>query len=831
MIKSLFLSIFIIIFGFIANINAQNSSKKSYPSYIDLTAKPGSQRNIGELNLLAPMAQDSKNITFINLRGQTDNNDSSEVNLGMGKRSIADSFFGNDEMVYGYYGFLDARNSENDNKFYQVTLGYEFLSDYFDFRNNFYAPINQEESIRLQNQTLVNENNTIMMQFQNKEKALYGSDIEVGTNLPWLIPFNKGLRNQFRVYGGAYYFTNDGVKSIAGPRVRAELRLYEADRLPFLPTGSSITISGEYQEDNIRGNQKFSALRLSVPLQKVSRKNLLSGARLRMIDPVVRDIDIVNSNVTTKEQAILPSGQNLSAIATASDSSSLYNATTNGRDNSIVILNNDISTSLTNTVQSGQLVANPGDVVRIVTPSGIAMNFVIPGAVSAKTITSTMPGQNPIALESGGSDFAISQNINTVGMDFAGNNINSPLRIQFSARTVDELLGGVSSGTVLATASSSDGTAITIDELLTDFTVNAAAVGNPAGCSNAAQDQCLEVVNGQMRVKNGVEFTQAPNFIMARIVAGQSTKFVQINMVDENSQSVVDAKAALLPNEEFHEGVRLLYGADFAANDNAKINYVKHIISNLLHHDNVNNSGLIKANLQQSGATLTLFDNNAAKDSDNGNLLLATIGESAQDLQADETFPSSFTIEKHGRGDVNGNTNSNRDAALEEITHLIHNNGITLAYPEKQVRLDQITQAKIAGNISSFRDLHGDADGDNQPNGIDDEDITGGSDLPRSDVDDELLSGAIEAYLNHTAGESAFYLDGRTLDNGASAGIFHATANGGASNGIVSADDLTPADNGENSHIHLRDRHANTYELVEEIFGPRDDLLTRLQNP
>lgn len=57
--------------------NSANSKEGSnkYPGYIDVTAKPGSQRSIGELNLLAPLYQDPGSITFINLRGQTDNND------------------------------------------------------------------------------------------------------------------------------------------------------------------------------------------------------------------------------------------------------------------------------------------------------------------------------------------------------------------------------------------------------------------------------------------------------------------------------------------------------------------------------------------------------------------------------------------------------------------------------------------------------------------------------------------------------------------------------------------------------------------------------------
>lgn len=218
---------------------------------------------------------------------------------------------------------------------------------------------------------------------------------------------------------------------------------------------------------------------------------------------------------------------------------------------------------------------------------------------------------------------------------------------------------------------------------------------------------------------------------------------------------------------------------------------------------------------------LLLFNTYAQRETLEGELISTIIP--GQELWADEVFTGSFAVGKHGRN-AEG---AARDAALEEITHLIHNQGISFVYPDKQARLDAVTQNAI-GTTSSWVDLRTEGEG-NVPDGIDDAVINGGNDLPRPDVDDELLSGAVESYLNHTAGESAFYLDGRTLDNTAGEGIFHATANGVVSNDIVSSDALTSANNDENSHIHLRNHHAATYELVEEIFGPRDDLLTRLQ--
>ena len=581
------------------------------------------------------------------------------------------------------------------------------------------------------------------------------------------------------------------------------MRLYEFDKLSFMPTGSSLTVSGEYQTDNVRGDQKYSGLRLSIPLQKVKSSQRLRGAKLRMVDPVVRDVDIVNGNVTTSEQAILPSGQNLSAINEASDAVSLYQATTQGSDNSLVVVKNDISTSLGNSIKSGQMVSVPGQVIQISTPSGISMNYVVPGVVSTKTITSLMPGQAPLEIENNAQNTSINSNINTVITDFAGNSRNNIPTFGISVKSAGDL-STIAAGTVLATIDVADSTTYaSTGEVLSDGVVDDGHEECVAGELTAA---CFEVVGGNFKLKSGIVFTTAPTFISAGVSLTNSgstfSKAFFASNIDSTSVRYTNAIAALLPNEETFKGIRLLYGSDYAANSNAKINYVKHIISNLLKHDDENNAGAIQAKLLENGATMTLFNDLNDLGSDNGLVILALTGNT-QDLQADEVFTGSFAADRHGRNALG----TARDASLEEITHIIHNYGITDALTAKQVTLDAITVTNLAAGHSVWADFDND--------GL--EGLLGniqGNDLPRADVDDELFAGAVESYLNFSAGGGADYLDNTN--------IFQADVN-------LTENTADPVGVNDNSHTDLQTHHSDAFNLVNEIFGPREDLLNRMR--
>lgn len=116
-------------------IAAQEIASPKWGSHIDLEAKPGTKRSLGEIDLFAPIAQDAQTLYFANLRGRFDNNSSREGNLGLGVRRMLPSGWN-----LGAYGYLDRRRSDNGNYYNQTTLGAELLGQDWDLRANAYFP-------------------------------------------------------------------------------------------------------------------------------------------------------------------------------------------------------------------------------------------------------------------------------------------------------------------------------------------------------------------------------------------------------------------------------------------------------------------------------------------------------------------------------------------------------------------------------------------------------------------------------------------------------------------------------------------------------------------
>ena len=159
--------------------------------------------------------QNPDQILFLDFRGQADDKETQEFNLGIGFREIVDTqLFG--ETILGSYAFFDARRSKNDNLFYQATVGFESLSEKMDLRGNFYIPINEEKQIDIKDIKLVNSDTGVRVSYTDTEKALYGVDAEVGTG------FSLNERTSLRLYTGMYHFENSKVDNITGARVRSE---------------------------------------------------------------------------------------------------------------------------------------------------------------------------------------------------------------------------------------------------------------------------------------------------------------------------------------------------------------------------------------------------------------------------------------------------------------------------------------------------------------------------------------------------------------------------------------------------------------------------------
>ena len=273
------------------------SSTGKWTGYLEFLGKPGTERSLGQPDLFLPLLQDVNDMTFFNLRGQLqfDNTDVHEYNIGLGHRHMFQ------EWILGGYGYFDHRNTPFNNVYNQFTGGLEALSVDWDFRVNGYLPENKTETItRNANVGVIQPGDQINVKIDGivQEKALPGLDGEVGYLLP--IPWKAytAVFDETRVYAGGYHFLGEGqFESVTGTRGRVEWRAYD---LPALGPGSRFMMGVEAQWDEPRGSQAFGLASLRIPFDVFSDKSTrkaLTGLDRRMLQPVIRDVDIVTSEV------------------------------------------------------------------------------------------------------------------------------------------------------------------------------------------------------------------------------------------------------------------------------------------------------------------------------------------------------------------------------------------------------------------------------------------------------------------------------------------------------------------------------------------------------
>lgn len=333
-------------------------------AHIDLEAKPGNRRKLGEIDIFAPLAQDAQTLYFANVRGRFDNHSSREGNLGLGVRRMLPSGWN-----LGAYGYLDRRRSDTGNYFNQTTLGAELLGQDWDLRANAYLPFGSKArsmgSTGGGASTASIVGSTVQITTPGstawEERALKGFDAEVG----WRVPvFDSESSRQLRVYLGGYRFSDAGVK-IQGPRARLELALHE---LPALGRGAALFLSAETQRDDARGRQSFVALRLRIPLGGAAQPRAQTLQQRRMTAPVVRDVDIVSQRMAAATTAAVvetatatADGQSFTVVNGANTSGAgLQTALNNAGNNSTVILTGNFSTTSVLSLSQGQSLIGGG---------------------------------------------------------------------------------------------------------------------------------------------------------------------------------------------------------------------------------------------------------------------------------------------------------------------------------------------------------------------------------------------------------------------------------------------------------------------------------------
>lgn len=333
-----------------------------YRAYFDFTGMGGGQNDTGQGLLFIPLSQDEESLFFADLRGNIFDDSSAEGNFGLAYRRMI-----NDQWIAGAYGFFDVRRSEYDNIFRQGSFGVELLSIEWDFRVNGYIPTQKQKRVDSLNTAYLSGGNIVVQ--GGEERAYWGTDFEVGRLLKTFDEMNVDA--ELRGYVGGYYFDNSapGFKQIAGPRARVEFRMFD---LPFLGNGSRVVLGGQYQYDELRGSQGTGMLTVRVPLPGNGDSQKLTRFQRRMVNPIVRDIDIVlNQERGPVEHAKLQlNGQVLDDItiidANTASAEAVFNA---AGDDSVVLFDGTagtINTANGFVFNNGQLALAGGKSVNVV---------------------------------------------------------------------------------------------------------------------------------------------------------------------------------------------------------------------------------------------------------------------------------------------------------------------------------------------------------------------------------------------------------------------------------------------------------------------------------
>jgi parallel beta-helix repeat protein len=422
------------------------SSPTLWGPHVDVEAKPGSKRTLGEADLFLPLSQDARTLVFGNLRTRFDNQNSYEGNLGIGVRRMYDSGWN-----LGAYGYVDRRRSETGQYYNQTTLGAEALGPDLDFRANAYVP--HGDRVRTLGTTVTDGGpstaalvGTVIQvttpgstTSTREERSLEGYDLEAGWRLPL---FDRIDRRQLRLYIGSYRF-HDSVTTVSGPRLRAEFALTD---LPQLWRGAELLFGAEAQHDSVRGSQNFLSVRLRIPLGKTEeRSRQLTWQERRMTAPVVRDVDVVTNARTVSttaaaqvETATATAGnQNITVLNSTTTPGTTLQAALNGAGpNSTVILSGTFDLGNGNaTLQTGQTVMGRGSIT-VRTPSGrvatltASQGATISSSIQLNTVgavimadNSTLTGMTIVRNQTFGSERGV-EVINVSNVTLANNTIS-----------------------------------------------------------------------------------------------------------------------------------------------------------------------------------------------------------------------------------------------------------------------------------------------------------------------------------------------------------------------------------------------------------------------
>jgi trimeric autotransporter adhesin len=271
-----------------------STANQNLPAWVKVGGKIGDDRELGTLDVFVPFMQSENDIWFIDARDKDASGSENEWNVGAGYRRII-----NDNLILGAYGFFDRMRSDHRNMFSQSSFGVEALTKNLDFRVNGYFPQSKkyDSGVGFTDPSLVVSGTSINYLTTSGEQALPGFDAEFGFRIPKIDP-------DIRIFAGGFYFHRSDVPNITGPRVRTEWRLNDL----FGFKGTRLTIEGEYTHDDVRNSKGFGGASIRIPFGLTSKTSMPGKDTLkaRLIEPIVRDVDVVTETPKKLVPAINP---------------------------------------------------------------------------------------------------------------------------------------------------------------------------------------------------------------------------------------------------------------------------------------------------------------------------------------------------------------------------------------------------------------------------------------------------------------------------------------------------------------------------------------------
>ena len=388
--------------------------------YVEGSFRGGGITERGELDVFMPLMWSDNALLFADLRGSIGDTGHHEGNWSVAARTLTSSCW-----ILGAWAGYGLRESSTGNHFDQVSFGIEAMNLEWDFRMNGYVPTNADpQPVPGTPATAVFTNNNIVVR-SGQESAYWGLDGEIG-RLLWLNDpccnrrsnncgtWVSSLDAELRAFVGGYYFNNPtaGFEEISGTRVRTELRLYD---LALLGNGSRLTLEGLIQHDNLRDTQVETGLYVRVPFGPYHGRRL-GRMRRRMVDRIVRDVDVVARHRVIDEAAnFASSGLSISSAGVVNAGDDLSDAVTQAGQNSLVVVDDSagaIDEDDTVELSTGQVVLGGGGLLGVV------------GRDTGAHAQFTASGTRPLVtgIDTGKDVFQIADDSSLVGLDISGGN-------------------------------------------------------------------------------------------------------------------------------------------------------------------------------------------------------------------------------------------------------------------------------------------------------------------------------------------------------------------------------------------------------------------------